>query len=68
MFVSACPKYSGFLVQNHLPKFGDFIIDCNDCNQKKKNRNKNFMVIVLIEICFSTLQDGIKAKWSKPLP
>ena len=68
MFVNACPKYYGFLVQNHLPKFGDFIIDCNDCNKKKKKRTKNSMVIVLIEICFSTLQDDIKAKWSKPLP
>ena len=65
MFVSACPKYSGFLVQNHLPKFGDFIIDCNDCNKKKK---KNSMVIVLIEICFSTVQDDIEAKRPKPLP
>ena len=65
MFVSACPKYSGFLVQNHLPKFGDFIIDYNDCNKKKKkkkNINKNSMVIVLIEICLSTLQDDIEAK------
>ena len=35
---------------------------------KKKKRTKNSMVIVLIEICFSTLQDDIKAKWSKPLP
>ena len=36
--------------------------------KKKKKRTKNSMVIVLIEICFSTLQDDIKAKWSKPLP
>ena len=35
---------------------------------KKKKITKNSMVIVLIEICFSTLQDDIKAKWSKPLP
>ena len=46
MFVSACPKYPGFLVQNHLPKFGDFIIDYNDCNKK----NIYIYIYIYIEI------------------
>ena len=34
--------------------------------KKKKKKKKSSMVTVLIEICFSTLQNGIEAKRPKP--
>ena len=34
--------------------------------KKRKRKKKGSMVTVLIEICFSTLQNGIEAKSPKP--